>query len=193
VEGKQTYILQSLTKLNKDGKAAAREPGIHRGLQGDLYLAPVIQHNQDVGKELALRKGEQTVVEGLTVKFIHFGMNNSGNGDIRVFAQLEVTKDGVMQEVRPELIARNGQLLPIPVKAFDQYQIMLTAVNTREGAVSIAIRDLSRTAPERVSVEVSYKPLVSLVWLGVCLITIGTGWAVGKRIWGPGASTATTL
>jgi cytochrome c-type biogenesis protein CcmF len=182
VEGKQTYILHSLTKLNNDGKAAAREPGIHRGLQGDLYLAPVMQHNQDIGKELALRKGEQTAAEGLTVRFIYFGMNNSGNGEIRVFAQLEVTKDGVMQEVRPELIARNGQLQPIPLKAFDQYQIMLTAVNTREGAVSIAIRDLSRTAAESVSVEVSYKPLVSLVWLGAFLITIGTGWAVIKRI-----------
>lgn len=35
--------------------------------------------------------------------------------------------------------------------------------------------------PEKVQVEISRKPLINLVWLGACLIVLGTGWAAFIR------------
>jgi cytochrome c-type biogenesis protein CcmF len=179
LEGAVNATLEALTKTNKEGRHAAHEPGIHRSLLADTYLAPSEQQEASNHKELSLRKGEEVQEGVMTLKFIKFGMANSGMpGDVRVMAQLEVAKDGVTQEAKLELISKNGQLTPVPLKVFNQYELILTSVNTREGIAGVGINDLlAPPKAQRVDLEISRKPLINLVWLGTILITAGTAWA----------------
>ncbi|MGL5514027.1 MAG: hypothetical protein ACRDBM_12430, partial [Sporomusa sp.] len=177
-------VVEAFTKLKKEGRHAAHEPGIYRGLDADIYLAPVAQHEENQIKEMMFTKDQQIEQDGLTIKLVGYGMgDNSSSGDIRVYALLEVTKDGKLEQARPELISRNGQMIPVPVKVFEQYEFYLTAINLGQRIVGIGISDLAAQFEQnRVDVEVSRKPLINLVWLGTFLMTVGTVWAGRMRM-----------
>lgn len=182
--GQANTVLEPYTKLNKEGRPAAHEPGIYRMPAADIYLAPAMHQEENPAKEVTLHKGEQKQEEALTIKFIRYGMGGSGaSGDVRVYALLEVTQDGNTEEARPELLSRNGQMIAAPLQVFGHYELSLTAVSMKDGTVTLGIRDL--TAPPalpRVDVEISRKPLINLVWLGTIFITIGTIWSgVARR------------
>lgn len=178
-------VIRPFTKYNKDGNSSAREPGIERCLLADLYVAPVMQHedHDHSGQEIILRTGEENQHKDVTFKFIRAGMVGGTMGqEMRVQALLEVRKDGKTEQIKPELAYKNGGFTGIPVKAFGQYEIMINSVNPTEGKVSIDVIDraAARNA-ERVEVEISHKPLINLVWLGATLITVGCGWAAMNR------------
>lgn len=181
--GTADTVVAALTKLNKEGRHAAHEPGIYRGLAADMYLAPVARHEESQLKEIGLGK-EQTAEEaGLAIKLIRYGMGgNPGSGDIRVYALLEVTKDGKTLEARPELVSQGGQIVSVPLTVFDHYQLNLVAVSPSQNMVGLGVKDLTQPPEERVDVEVSRKPLISLVWLGTICATAGTLGAGVMRI-----------
>ncbi|MEN6386116.1 MAG: cytochrome c biogenesis protein CcsA [Phycisphaerales bacterium] len=172
-------VLLPHTKLSAAGEPAVHEPGIYRGLTADLYLTPALQSN-DVQK-YQLHKDEKITPEGLEIKFIRFTMNSGPEGDIKAAAILEVTKDGIVQEVTPELIPQKGQLFRVPVTVFN-YEIALTSLNIKDGEAEITLRSLeSINKPEKLETEISRKPLMSFVWLGAILVTLGTVWAALKH------------
>lgn len=175
-------MLRPHTKENEAGGPSVREPGIYRGLTADIYLAPVI--NREQRPELKLRKGEQGEAEGLDVKFVRFIMDgdNGPGKDIKAYALLEVSKDGIVQQVKPGMTPRNGQMLSLPDTAFNRYEISLISIDMKEGVARIALRDLTPLLiPEKVEAEVSRKPLMNLVWLGTIILTLATGWAAIGR------------
>ena len=185
LEGDNKYLLQPLTKLNKEGNPAAREPGIYRGLLADLYIAPVMKRESAGGKEFVMHKGDQTVQEGIQFKFIRVGMNSgkANNEDVRIQALLEVIIDGKTTEISPEMAFRNGRAIVMPLTVFEHYEVVLNGVNPGEGAISLAVRNMAiKSMSEHIDVEVSHKPLINLIWLGTVLITLGTFWAGYKRL-----------
>lgn len=176
-------VIEAFTKLDREGRHAAHEPGIYRGMTADLYLAPVAQHGGSQEKEIIIGKGQQVQAEGLAVRLHRIGMaRGEAGGDIRVYALLEVMKDGRLEEVRPELVSREGKMNSVPFTAFGHYQVALTSVNPGDGTAGIRISDL--TAPpeqERVDVEVSRKPFINFMWLGTLMMTGGIIWAGAVR------------
>ena len=178
-------VVRPFTKYNKDGNPSAREPGIERSLLADLYVAPVMQHDDHAhsGQEIILATGQVNQQKDVTFKLLRAGMVGGTMGqDMRVQALLEVTKDGKTEEIKPELIYKNSGFTGIPVKAFGQYEIIINSVNPTEGKVSIDVIDRAATRnAEIIEVEISRKPLINLVWLGATLITVGCGWAAMNR------------
>ncbi|WP_378956418.1 cytochrome c biogenesis protein CcsA [Pelosinus sp. sgz500959] len=178
-------LIRPFTKYNKDGNPSAREPGIERRLLADLYVAPVMQHedHDHSGQEIILQAGEEQKQKDVTFKLIRAGMVGKGMGqEMRVQALLEVTKDGKTEEVKPELAYKNGGFTGVAVKAFNQYEIAINSVNPTEGKVSLDVIDRAATRnAEQVQVEISHKPFINLVWLGASLITVGCGWAAINR------------
>ena len=80
--------------------------------------------------------------------------------------------------ITPEVAFHNGRIAGQPVTVFERYEVTLNGVNPSDGTVSVAVRDLTaRIQSDSLSAEVSYKPLINLVWLGATIITIGTCWA----------------
>ncbi|HWR44742.1 cytochrome c biogenesis protein CcsA [Sporomusa sp.] len=187
--GLDKTVTQSLTKLNKEGMPAAREPGIYRSLLSDIYIAPVVHESAEAGPELTLVKGQPLSQDGVTLKFIKFAMAGmDGASEVRVAALIEVAARGQTQEVRPELTNKNGRIIGSTVTAFDQYELHITGIKPGEGKVTIEFKDTkavnSTAGLERLEAEVSRKPLINLVWLGAVLITGGTGWAGVNKLAG---------
>ncbi len=183
--GPDKSIVQALTKLNKAGMPAAREPGIYRSLLADIYIAPIIKE-PEAGTELTLVKGQPLVHEDVSFTFINFSMAGmDGSTAVKVQTVITVTAGGQTQEVRPELTNQNGHIIGSTVTAFDRYQLHITGIRPGGGQVTIEFKDkkeVSASSPARLEAEISYKPLINLVWLGAFLITVGTGWAGVKRL-----------
>jgi cytochrome c-type biogenesis protein CcmF len=173
--------VQTLTKLDRDGRPAVREPGIQRGLWGDIYVAPSLEQEDNAGTEVVLAKGEQKTAEGLTVKLVRYGMAGGDPQSMQVYALLETTLNGAAEESKPELALVNGQFKALPAKVFNDYQLTLAMVDTREGKVKIEIQNLVSPKAGKLDAEISQKPLISLVWLGTAMITLGTLWAGWRR------------
>lgn len=184
-QGIENSVIKPFTKYNKDGNASAREPGIKRSLLGDLYVAPIMQHegHDHDAKEIILKTGEESAQKDVTVKLIRIGVLGKAMGqDMRVQAFMEVTKDGKTEQVKPELVYSNGAFSGLAAKAFGRYEIMINSVNPKEEKVSIQFADKDEISnAEKVEVEISYKPFINLVWLGAALITLGCGWAASNR------------
>ena len=174
-------LLQSLTKLNKEGRQSAREPGIYKTLAADLYVAPLMQQEKPGGKKVVFRKGERSIVEGLELTFSRAAMSNQGKGsseDVHIQTVFDASLEGNTIAITPEVAFHNGRIAGQPVTVFERYEVTLTGVNPADGTVSVMVRDLiARTQSDSLSAEVSYKPLINLVWLGTIIITIGTCWA----------------
>lgn len=177
--GEDDRVVQALTKLNKAGLPAAREPGIYRSVVADLYLAPQVKVAENAGRELTLVKGQPLIEEGVSLNFVSFAMAGlDGSAEVRVQAVIEVTAGGQTQQVRPELADKRGQIVGSTVAALDRYELHITGIRPGDGKVTIEFHDTKATAGiDRLEVEISRKPLINLVWLGAVLITAGTGWA----------------
>ena len=178
-------VVKPLTKLNKEGVAAAREPGIYRTVASDLYLAPVMKNERGNEKKVNLRKGEETVLEGLGLKYIRAGMSTmpKGQDDVHIQAVLQATFEGRMSEIVPEMAFHSGKIEGNPVPVFGQYEITLIGINPNDGMITLLVYNRAAPAPiEALHAEISYKPLINLVWLGTALITIGTCWAGIRRL-----------
>lgn len=175
-------LVQTITKLGKDGKSAVKEPAIYRGLFADLYIAPALNQEVTPGKEYILTRGEQFTDDGLTVRLIRYGMSGGDPQSMRAYALLDVSGEGKTEEVRPELVYENGHFRAIPTQALGKYQVALTALNTAEGKIKLEIDNPSKPPTGKIDVEVSHKPLINLVWLGTAIITIGTVWAGWRQL-----------
>ena len=175
-------LVQTITKLGRDGRPAVKEPAIYRGLFGDEYIAPSLNQDVTQGKEYTLARGKQLTDDGLTVKLIRYGMSGSDPQAMRVYALLEVSGDSKREEVKPELAYVNGHFTAIPTQALEKYQISLTSVSAAEGKIKLEIYNQSKPQAGRIDVEVSHKPLINLVWLGTAIITIGTLWAGWRQM-----------
>lgn len=187
--GLDQTAVKSLTKLNRQGAPAAREPGIYRTLLADIYIAPIPQEDNDHGPELTLVKGQPVMQDGVSLTFIKFNMVGlDGSGEVRVQTIIEVSADGQTQEVRPELTSRNGHIVGSTVTAFDRYALHITGIKPGEGQATVEFKDLKATQqaamPKKLEAEISHKPLINLVWLGAILITAGAGWAAWNRLIG---------
>lgn len=182
-EGLESSTIQAFTKYNKEGQPSAREPGIDRRLLVDLYVAPVMKHEDHTGTEIRLATGEEKQQNDVTIKFISWKMVPGTTGqEMRVQALFEVIKEGRREEIKPELVYKKGMVTGTPVEAFGQYEIIINGVNPRDGTISIDFMDhaaINKT--DSVEVEISNKPLINLVWLGAILITLGCGWGASNR------------
>lgn len=182
-QGIENAVIGSFTKYNKDGKPSAREPGIYRGWLADLYVAPVMQQDDHVAQEIVFHKGENSLQNGVNLKFIGIQVSGgNGNSEMRMQALFEGTKGGKTETFKPELVYKNNTFIRIPITILGQYEVSINSVNPREGMVNIAFIDHAIAAKtDRVEVEISHKPFINLVWLGSILITLGSGWAAVNR------------
>ncbi|GBG56799.1 cytochrome c-type biogenesis protein CcmF [Sporomusaceae bacterium FL31] len=182
--GAYSSPIAALTKLNKFGEPAAREPGIYRSLLADIYLAPIAVEEKQ-GEELTLSKGQTLMLDDVSLKFVKFTMKGmDGSEPVRVEAFVEVSANGQIEEVRPEIASQNGRIIGSTVSAFKRYDIHLIGIKPGEGKIVIEFKDTQAAQAAgtvQLEAEVSHKPLINLVWLGASLITAGAAWAGIKR------------
>jgi len=143
-----------------------------------------------VGRTALLEKGETLAYEGLRITFSDFDMSDfePEEGRINIGVPLTVEREGRTEEL--EITVRQmpqGGMLTTPVTVPDAGGISLDigAIDAEGGTVQLQILDPSLPAaqPELESfvVDVSVKPLISLVWIGTLLVIAGVIMALGMR------------
>jgi cytochrome c-type biogenesis protein CcmF len=167
-----------------ENQGLMRKPYIRRRLFYDLYLSPQNRQTAGDGDRLILAKGEQDTVGNLAVKFVDFDMDSHGQpGNMTVGAVLEVARDSVTEIVTPYLAFTGGGK-------------RLTEADLPGGAGSVVLDDIQADAKmvalrftgvegmevsDLLILEVSKKPLINLVWLGIILICVGSFIAFVRR------------
>jgi cytochrome c-type biogenesis protein CcmF len=159
-----------------------RNPAIQKGLLYDIYISP-IDHSSTGEKAkatdtLVLTAGEERKILEYQITFLGFQgvhMNPEAN-EFQVGAKLSVLTNGKKQEFTPKLIQTTaGEIRTPAVELPDKTKLTLIGVQADSRQIVLAVETVSpagKTA-DTVSIEVSKKPLILLVWLGSVLLIAG--------------------
>ncbi len=136
-----------------------------------------------------LSKGESLAYEGLNITFTDFDMSDFDPEANRInFGVLfSVERDGETFELMPTFQGGGGQpvITPAVVPGAGGVTLDLGRVDAENGRVELRIYDPTMQppapAPASLVIDVSTKPLISLVWLGTLLVIAGIIIAIGLR------------
>ena len=145
----------------------------------DLYVSPI---EYDPGEpHLELAQGEAGSIGKTQVRFVRFDLQAEGNAlvqmaagrTVTVGALLQVTQNGKTSTVRPlyRLNPADGRVdtpqMPLPGGG----AVMVSGINATTGKVLLDLGGLANAA--RLSLDVTRKPLISLVWGGLYVVLAG--------------------
>jgi len=163
-----------------------RKPHVQKTLFYDIYIAPEEHYapgedpDEKTANTLELLKGQSKTYDNVEYTFEGFEIGGHGEagGDMRVTAKLTAKPyGGSPEDVAPymELTADNQKKIGAATLS-DGTSIELAGIQADAGAVLLSFSRPNQPAVQRASLlvlEVSRKPLVSLVWVGSVLIVMG--------------------
>ena len=170
--------VRALTKLHANGEDAAREPAIHRGLGGDVYLAPTPPRNSD-RLEMILKQGHMDMDDVLAYRFEEAAMEKQADGSILVTARVGVTDGNTIEEAQLQLTATKDGGTSKPVEVFDgQRRLRLTGITQNGRQIRVeSMPSLEAELSQPIMTSISVKPCIWLLWMGAVLVCAGTLWA----------------
>jgi len=201
--GASSQILRpKLYRMYGSGQMMTRaEPHIHRTLLGDLYIAPAQylppeQALAELGDVFTLAKGSRRELEGVSFTFEDYeigGHAGEGQPDTRVMtggsvgARIRVEWEQESRTVMPRMafggVAEQGVPLPEGVGG----ELRVQAIDADLGTVTLLYSSGETPVDGRalggvLTVELSEKPLMSILWTGVVLVLLGGGLAIRRRM-----------
>ncbi|HEY6066584.1 MAG TPA: cytochrome c biogenesis protein CcsA [Thermoanaerobaculia bacterium] len=197
--GKTAYVYPKMYVNSRTGQLMAN-PAIRRSVILDDYLSPQ-QYDpgqpERIGRDVELRKGTTTNVEGTGFTFREFNADRSAmlqGRKVLVLTELTITPpDGSKHDatVRYLFHMDGGEAdapeLEVPGVAGAFMKVM--AVSPSDGSVVLRMRGISKdpakefqaATPESLSIEMTEKPLINLVWGGFYVMMAGGLLALVKR------------
>jgi cytochrome c-type biogenesis protein CcmF len=198
--GKTAYVYPKMYVNSRTGQLMAN-PAIRRSVVMDDYLSPQ-QYDpgqpERVGLDVELKKGTTTNVEGTGFTFREFNADRSsmlrGGKEILVLTELTITPpDGSKHDATVRYLYNmdggeaDAPELEVPGVAGAFMKVM--AVSPSDGAVALRLRGISKdrakefqaATRENLSIELTHKPLINLVWGGFYVLMAGGLMALVKR------------
>jgi len=145
-------------------------------------------------RTVELRKGGSAKVGDTEVDFQGFDLNADGSamqqmqtgGAVTIGAVLRVRRGGREEQARPLYrFHPDGNVESPPLALADGGSVLLTGINASDGAVRLQLAGLGGDdpgVPARLSVDVTRKPLIRLVWYGLYLVLAGGLAAAANRL-----------
>ena len=157
-----------------------REPYIDFGFFYDIYISSVeyINNLENFGRIL-LQKDEEKLTEGIKIRFVGFEIDKTyiKTENARLYAKLNVSINRSAYAVNPGLIIgeKIGRKNIDAVIPHLNRKVSLLDFDISKKEILLYVEPAKNAVipPDTVIVEVSFKRLVWLVWLGTVLITIG--------------------
>ena len=180
--------------MNQRTQQMMANPDVRSTPLMDLYVSPQSydpgQPARVEGSALTLKKGESKSVDGVKIKFLDFSADRSAIRDavrphVTVTANFLVTTSEVAEEKTARYVMYFGQTeggpsteapeTPLPGKG----KLRIKRVSPNEGTCEIELigvaagGDLKPATQETFSIDVTTKPLISLVWAGFYVMMAG--------------------
>ncbi|MEW6525157.1 MAG: cytochrome c biogenesis protein CcsA [Spirochaetota bacterium] len=164
-----------------------REPYIDYNLLYDVYISPVeYRLGKDTLTQIMLKKGEVRSFNDVTLRFDGFDIDRMAmmQGNPKIYALCTVKYQGKEYTVRPGVLfdgdRRTSQntVLPgttrtISLMDFDIHEKLIVLYMDAPAQAVVP--------PDMVIVDISFKRLIWLVWLGTVVIAFGTALPLVKR------------
>jgi len=189
VAGNDTIYARPQVFLSTFTNAEMRHPHVVEGLAADLYLAPLdVRVIEEAGgrKTMELVRGRPVVFGEYVITFEAFDMNVHSPEEISVGARLVFAGFQDTVKVTPRYTSgADGQVYaskePVPGTGLT---VSLERIMVESRTVQIQLDDPTRanaSGTELLTLDVSRKPLVFLVWLGLGLMVFGAALSFLRR------------
>jgi cytochrome c-type biogenesis protein CcmF len=174
-------------------------PHLRKFLLRDLYISPIeFDPGEPPGadQQVELARGETSKNGELEIRFLGFDLEAEGNAmaqmandePVTVGAMLEIVRAaGAPQRVEPLYRFRSDGRVETPPAALPGGgSVYLTGINASQGAIQLALVGVSGPAnagrPPQLSVDVTTKPLINMVWYGLYVVLAGGILAAAHRL-----------
>jgi cytochrome c-type biogenesis protein CcmF len=174
--------------VNQRTQQMMANPDIHGTMLADLYVSPIDYNPGQPG--LQLGKGEAGRIGDVEVRFLDFDLNVEGNAlaqmasnkPVTIGTVLAVTRNGHTVRMRPlyKLDPVSGRVSSPPMPLPGGGAIVVGAINASAKAVDFTIEGVGD--PARLSVDVTRKPLIKMVWYGLYVVLFGGVLALLQRL-----------
>ncbi|MBC8647439.1 MAG: cytochrome c biogenesis protein CcsA [Thermoanaerobaculia bacterium] len=199
--GNKPYYAYPKMYLNTKTNQLMVNPSIRKTAVRDFYVAPQEYdpgQPERQGRDVRLTKGTTQNVEGIGLTFREFNADRAammrGEKTVLVLTDVTITPpDGSKHDVTLRYVFHmdggEPQAEEIPVPGAPGATMRVLAVSPNDGAVALRLRGISKNpadefaaaTTEALSVEVTRKPLISLVWGGFYVMMAGAFLAFIKR------------
>ncbi|MCX8123957.1 MAG: cytochrome c biogenesis protein CcsA [Spirochaetes bacterium] len=185
--GNSSYVIQTPYFIDTRTNQLFREPYIDYSIGYDVYISPVEYiRGHDKLTQVMVSKGAVQQFVDLTIRFDGFDIDRAAmmQGNAKVYAECMVVYKGTRYTVKPgvQFANNNKQSIPAIIPGTDR-TVTLMDFDIHEKIIVLHI-DPPRNATvpaDSVIVDISFKRLVWLVWLGTLLIGVGTAIPLFKR------------
>ncbi len=143
-----------------------------------------------VARSVVMHKGESLSYEDLKITFDDFDLSDFDPqaGRIHIGAVFEVEHGGKTVEVEPRFRggqAGGPQILPAEIPGTGGITLSLGKISANDGTAEVKVFDPNLAPqpakPASLVLDVSVKPLISLVWVGTLIVITGIIIAIGLR------------
>jgi cytochrome c-type biogenesis protein CcmF len=172
-----------------------QNPDLKVWAEKDLFVAvspsAMFGTTNDRG-QIALARGESASLGGgaYTLQFVEFDLNVdhemiSDSADVAVGANLILTKTdtGETRELKPVYIIKSDRSVEYLQNSITDWNITVafTGMNVDSGSINLGIEGVEMPPEDWLVVQAYEKPLISLVWIGFLLLSLGFCLSVYRR------------
>lgn len=186
--GREPFFVYPKLFVNDRTRQVMANPDIRSTPFQDFYVSPI---DFDPGQpQVQLAKGENGEIGGMDIRFVDFDLNAQGNamaqmaagGVVTIGTEIEITRDGKPVTLKPiyRLNPANGAVETPSLELPGGGAIFVAGINASEGAVQFQVTGISD--PPKLSVDVTRKPLIQLVWFGLYIVLGGGAVATFSRL-----------
>lgn len=197
----KTYYAYPKMYVNTRTQQMMANPAIRNSPAMDFYIAPQSYdpgQPEQIGRDVRLMKGTTQNIEGVGLTFRDFNADRSammrGEKTILVLTDVTITPpDGSQHDATLRYVfhleGREAESEELDIPGVPGGHMRVLAVSPNDGAVVLRLRGLSKdpaaehqpATKESLSVDVTQKPLIGLVWGGFYVLMAGAALAFVKR------------
>jgi cytochrome c-type biogenesis protein CcmF len=199
IDGSKKRIISPVMFRSELNGGLMREPDILTGFTKDFYVAPLgytdgTEDTAGQGTQVSIEKGKSYEYNNAKITFTEFNFSDEARSammagtDFQIGARLKISFGGKENNYEAVMKTSGGsrEFVPVEIK---EANLRITMQNMdASGKVVLNIADLTKKEGEAVkqpeevlSVEVSVKPFISLVWIGVLLTVAGLTLSAVRR------------
>ncbi|HYN20213.1 MAG TPA: cytochrome c-type biogenesis CcmF C-terminal domain-containing protein, partial [Thermoanaerobaculia bacterium] len=183
--GKRFFVYPKLF-MNDRTRQVMANPDIRKTIWQDFYVSPI---DFDPGQpQVQLAKGDSGQVGGMNIRFVAFDLEGdamtqmASGGMVTIGTIVEVSQGGTTTTLKPiyRLNPASGAVETPPEPLPGGGAIFVSGINASDGSVQFEVTGISN--PAKLSVDVTRKPLIQLVWYGLYVVLLGGAIATVNRL-----------